>query len=193
MLHEMDGPDRFDGHPLGHIIGGSLLYAQSSISTFQGSMAHDRCGPQGSYMQARRDSFKSVYECLRGTPTVFHKKPRNGVELVKQLALRRFSARGGWRSRRGADTVQLTPASAGNSAMLRRQRVLPLRPTRNRSACPSQKEWPSLRSRRKAATRQDMENAHFSQRRRHQWCIIPPIAGCYGSEGHTAKCTAALL
>jgi len=37
------------------------------------------------------------------------------------------------------------------------------------------------------------ENAHFPQRRRRRWCIIPPIAGCYGSEGHTAKCTAALL
>jgi len=39
-------------------------------------------------MQAITDSSKSVYECLRETPTVFHKKPRNGVELVKQLALR---------------------------------------------------------------------------------------------------------
>ena len=91
-------------------------------------------------MQAITDSSKGVYECLRGTLTVFHKKPRNSVELVKQLALCRFPARGGWRSGRGADTVQLTPASAGNSAMLRRQRVLPLCPTRNRSACPSQNE-----------------------------------------------------
>ena len=69
-------------------------------------------------MQAITDSSKSVYECLRGTPTVFHKKPRNGVELVKQLALRRFPARWGWRSGWGADTVQLTPTSAGNSDML---------------------------------------------------------------------------
>jgi len=89
-------------------------------------------------MQAITDSSKSVDECLRGTPTVFHKKPRNGVELVKQLALRRFPARGGCCSGRGADTVQPTPTSDGNSAMLHRQRVLLLCPTRNRSACPSQ-------------------------------------------------------
>jgi len=89
-------------------------------------------------MLAITDSSKSVYECLRGTPTVFHKKSRNGVELVKQLALRRLPARGGWRSGRGADTVQLTPTAAGNRAMLHRQRVLSLCRTRNRSECPSQ-------------------------------------------------------
>jgi len=37
-------------------------------------MAHDRYGPEGFLMQAIKDSSKTVYECLRGTPTVFLKK-----------------------------------------------------------------------------------------------------------------------
>jgi len=66
----MDGPRRFDGHPLGHLIGWSHLHAQSRISTFQHSMPHDRSGPDGLPTQAITDSAKSVYRCLRGTPTV---------------------------------------------------------------------------------------------------------------------------
>ena len=66
----MDGPCQFDGHPLRHLIGWSHLHAQSRISTFQHSMAHDRSGPDGLHMQAIIYSAKSVYRCLRGTPTV---------------------------------------------------------------------------------------------------------------------------
>jgi len=66
----MDGPSRFDGHPLGLLIGWSHLHAQSRISTFQHSMAHDRSGPDELHTQAITDSAKSVYRCLRGTPTV---------------------------------------------------------------------------------------------------------------------------
>ena len=57
---------------------------------------------------------------------------------LRTTALRRYPARGGWRFRRGADTVRLIPTSAGNRAMLHSQRVLSLCPTRNRSACPAQ-------------------------------------------------------
>jgi len=63
-------------------------------------MAHDCCGPEELYIQAITYSSKSVYKCLHGTSIVFRKKPRNGVELLKQLALGRFLARGGWRSGR---------------------------------------------------------------------------------------------
>jgi len=79
-LHRMDGPSRFDGHPLGHLIGWSHLHAQSRISTFEHSMAHDRSGPDGLHTQAITDSAKSVYRSLRGAPTVqytLHTKVQN--------------------------------------------------------------------------------------------------------------------
>ena len=66
----MDGPSRFDGHPPGHLIGWSHQHAQSRISTFQHSMPHDRSGPDGLHTQAITDPAKSVYRCLRRTPTV---------------------------------------------------------------------------------------------------------------------------
>jgi len=44
-----------------------------------------------------------------------------GKMPLRTTALRRFPACGGWRSGRGADTVQLTPPSAGTSAMPHRQ------------------------------------------------------------------------
>jgi len=59
------------------------LYAQSSLSTFQDSMAHDRCGPEGFHMQAITDSSKTVYKGLRGTPTV----PQESPEMVSSAYL----------------------------------------------------------------------------------------------------------
>jgi len=69
-LHGMDGPSRFDGHPLGHFIGFSHLHAQSKLSTFQHSWLTIALVPDGFHMQAITDSVKSVYSFLRETPTV---------------------------------------------------------------------------------------------------------------------------
>jgi len=46
---------------------------------------------------------------------------QKGKCTLRTTALRRFPACGGWRSGRGADTVKLTPTSAGTSAMPHRQ------------------------------------------------------------------------
>ena len=49
---------------------------------FQHSMAHEHSDPGGLHMQAITDSSKSVYRCLRGTPTVQYipSRPRNGQQ-----------------------------------------------------------------------------------------------------------------
>ena len=56
-------------------------------------MAHDRSGPDGLHMQAIIDSSKSVYRCLRGTPTVqyiLHTKAKkwSAARLLAAVPLR---------------------------------------------------------------------------------------------------------
>jgi len=48
-------------------------------------MAHDRSGPDELHLQAISDSSKSVYRCLRGTPTVC--TPHKGPEMVSSAPL----------------------------------------------------------------------------------------------------------
>jgi len=67
------------------------------------------------------------------TNTVTNTDSCHGTSL-RTTALSRFPACGGWRSSRGADTVQLNPTSAGTSAMPHRQRVFSVCSTRNRRA-----------------------------------------------------------
>jgi len=51
-------------------------------------------------------------------------------------------AYGAWGPGRGVDTVQRTPTSAQSSAMLDKQKLLFLCPTRNKRACQAQKTYP---------------------------------------------------
>jgi len=104
-LHEIDGPGLFDGHPLGHLIGLSHLYAQSRVPTFQHLMAYDRSGPEGLHMRAITASSKSVYRCLPGTPTVFH------TRAPKWSAARIFAAMSAPRLRPLPSSRHLAPPS----------------------------------------------------------------------------------
>jgi len=68
-------------------------------------MAHDRSSPDGLHIQAITDPSKSVYCCLRGTPTVF------GTTAQKWLAARIFAVVSALRLRSLPSSRHLAPPS----------------------------------------------------------------------------------
>ena len=104
--------------------------------------------------------------------------------ITKQTTLtmtgtRMLPARGAWGPARGADTVQLNPTLAETSAMLHKQGVLLLCPTRNERARQAQNAYPLFTS--------AGEGGGVNGSPRPRTCFFHPCCKCTFSGKHDTK------